>query len=322
MAESSRQVQTSNPFDRFDEAINDPGLYPTYQYERPESRQLEPLPQDRVPLFLSDYDQQYQDDRFEDEAREYTFGSKQRRSHTSRIVTGVVAATAVAAIVGLFSIDATRSVFVNAKASLASLAPASLGGGQGEAAPPPAQPPQRAAAVTAPEPRIAAPEAQAVYRSRPAEATAAAPAVAAPASKPTEMAYNSQPSREEIQAAYQSAMKGSQVAAVAPVAPPPQPAAPAARRMDPDELAGLLKRARSLLAVGDISAARLLLERAADAQEAEAALLLGTTYDPLVIGNQDMRSITPDPAMARQWYQKAAALGSADARRRLSQIQN
>jgi len=136
------------------------------------------------------------------------------------------------------------------------------------------------------------------------------------------MAYNSQPSREEIQAAYQSAMKGGQVAAVAPVAPPPQPAAPAARRMDPDELAGLLKRARSLLAVGDIPAARLLLERAADAQEAEAALMLGTTYDPLVIGNQDMRSITPDPAMARQWYQKAAALGSADARRRLSQIQN
>jgi hypothetical protein len=322
MADSNRQVKTSNPFDRFDEAINDPGLYPTYQYERPESRQLEPLPQDRVPLFLSDYDQQYQDDRFEDEAAEYTFGSKQKRSHTSRIVTGVVAATAVAAVVGLFSIDATRSVLVNAKASLASLAPASFGGGQGEAAPPPAQPPQRVATVTAPEPRIAAPEAQAVYRSRPAEAAAAAPAVAAAPAKPAEMAYNSQPSREEIQAAYQSAMKGGQVAAVAPVAPPPQPAAPAARRMDPDELAGLLKRARSLLAVGDISAARLLLERAADAQEAEAALMLGTTYDPLVIGNQDMRSITPDPAMARQWYQKAAALGSADARRRLSQIQN
>ena len=322
MADSSRQVQTSNPFDRFDEAINDPGLYPTYQYERPESRQLEPLPQDRVPLFLSDYDQQYQDDRFEDEAREYTFGSKQQRPRTSRIVTGVVAATAVAAIVGLFSIDATRSVFVNAKASLASLAPASLGGGQDDAAPPPAQPPQRVASVAAPEPRIAAPEAQAVYRPRPAEAAAAAPAMAAPA-KPAEMAYNSQPSREDIQAAYQSALKGQgQVAAVAPVAPPPQPAAPAARRMDADELAGLLKRARSLLAVGDISAARLLLERAADAQEAEAALMLGTTYDPLVIGNQDMRSITPDPAMARQWYQKAAALGSADARRRLSQIQN
>jgi TPR repeat protein len=144
--------------------------------------------------------------------------------------------------------------------------------------------------------------------------------------KPMEMAYAMVPSREEISAAYQSAVKGGQVAAVAPTvapaAPQPQPAAPAARRMDADELAGLLKRAKGLLAVGDIASARLLLERAADAQEAEAALMLGTTYDPLVVGNQDMRSITPDPAMARKWYQKAAALGSADARRRLSQIQN
>ena len=323
MVESSRQVRTSDPFDRFDEALNDPGLYPTYQYERPESRQLEPLPQDRVPLFLSEYDQQYpQDDRFEDEAAEYTFGSKRDKPRTSRIVTGVIAATAVAAAVGFFAVDATRSVFVNAKASLASVAP-SLG-----SAPPDAAPPApRIAQTAAPEPRIAAPEAQAVYRGRPTEASTA-PAVAAPAAaaaavggKPVEMAYANSPSREEISAAYQSAAKG-QMAAVAPAAPaPPQPAAPAARRMDPDEVAGLLKRAKGMLAIGDIASARLLLERAADAQEAEAALMLGTTYDPLVVGNRDMRSIMPDPAMARQWYQKAAALGSADARRRLSQLQ-
>src|ERR1043166_9201899 len=157
MADSSRQVKTSDPFDRFDEAINDPGLYPTYQYERPESRQLEPLPQDRVPLFLSDYAQQY-DDRFDDEATEYTFGSKQNKPRTSRIVTGVVAATVVAAVVGFFSIDATRNVFVNAKASLASVAPSALGGATGE----PAAPPPRVVSAVAPEPRIAAPEAQAV----------------------------------------------------------------------------------------------------------------------------------------------------------------
>jgi hypothetical protein len=316
MAESNRQVRTSDPFDRFDEAINDPGLYPAYQYERPESRQLEPLPQDRVPLFLSDHDQ-YEQDRFDDEAAEYTFGSKREKPRTSRIVTGILAATALAAAVGFFAIDATRNVFINAKASLASVAPTSLGGG----APPEAAPPPRIAAA-APEPRIAAPEAQAVYRGRPAEATVAPAAAAASSGKPMD-AYASLPSREEITAAYQSAMKGGQVAAVAPAAPqPPQPAVPGARRMDPDELAGLLKRAKGMLAVGDIASARLLLERAADAGEAEAALMLGTTYDPLVVGNQDMRSITPDPAMARQWYQKAAALGSADARRRLSQIQN
>ena len=95
-----------------------------------------------------------------------------------------------------------------------------------------------------------------------------------------------------------------------------------ARRIDPDELAALLKRAKGLLAIGDITAARLLLERAADAQEPEAALMLAGTYDPQVLGSQDMRSVTPDPAAARLWYQKAAQLGSADAQRRLSQMQN
>jgi TPR repeat protein len=32
-----------------------------------------------------------------------------------------------------------------------------------------------------------------------------------------------------------------------------------------------------------------------------------------VLGKQDMRSVTADPAMARAWYQKAAQLGSPDA---------
>jgi hypothetical protein len=330
MAESNKQVRTSDPYDRFDEAINDPELYPAYQYdERREARQLEPLPQDRVPLFLSDYDQQqYEDERYDDEGPEYTFGSKHQKPRTSYVVTGVLAATTIAAIVGLFSIDATRSVIVNAKASLASLAPSSLGG-PSEAAPP-AQPPLRVVSAVAPEPRIAAPEAQAVYRSRPTEPAAApepapAPVAAAPAPTKPKEAYAWQPSRSEISAAYQSAAKSQQpqqMAAVAPTAPvPQQPAAPGTRRVDTDEVAGILKRAKTLLAMGDIFAARLLLERAADV-EGEAALMLGTTYDPAVVGNQDMRSITPDPAMARQWYQRAAELGSTDARRRLSQLQN
>src|SRR5262245_51477999 len=114
MAESNKQVRTSDPYDRFDEAINDPELYPAYQYdERREARQLEPLPQDRVPLFLSDYDEQYEDERYDDEPSQYTFGSKQQKPRTSYVVTGVLAATTIAAVVGLFSIDATRSVIVN-----------------------------------------------------------------------------------------------------------------------------------------------------------------------------------------------------------------
>ena len=83
-----------------------------------------------------------------------------------------------------------------------------------------------------------------------------------------------------------------------------------------------MKRAKGLLAIGDITSARLLLERAADAQDAEAALMLAGTYDPQVLGTQDMRSITPDPVTARLWYQKAVQLGSSDAKRHLSQVRN
>jgi hypothetical protein len=110
------------------------------------------------------------------------------------------------------------------------------------------------------------------------------------------------------------------------VAPPVTAAPPVAtappRRLDADELAALMKRAKSLIAVGDIAPARLLLERAAEAQEASAALLLAETYDPAVLGTQDMRSITPDPAKARSWYEKAVQFGSEEAQQRLAQMQN
>jgi TPR repeat protein len=92
--------------------------------------------------------------------------------------------------------------------------------------------------------------------------------------------------------------------------------------MDPGELANLMQRARGFLTAGDIPAARLLLERAADAQESEAALMLAQTYDPDVIGTRDVRNIIAEPAKARAWYQKAAQLGSADAQRRLAQLPN
>ena len=94
------------------------------------------------------------------------------------------------------------------------------------------------------------------------------------------------------------------------------------KTLDAETLAALMTRARSLLALGDIAAARLLLERAANAQDATAAFLLAQTYDPAVLGVRDTRSITPDPVMARDWYRKAASFGSAPAQQRLTQFQN
>jgi hypothetical protein len=91
---------------------------------------------------------------------------------------------------------------------------------------------------------------------------------------------------------------------------------------DAETLAALMTRAKSLLTLGDIAAARLLLERAANAQDATAAFLLAQTYDPAVLGVRDTRSITPDPVMARDWYRKAASFGSAAAQQRLTQFQD
>jgi TPR repeat protein len=131
------------------------------------------------------------------------------------------------------------------------------------------------------------------------------------------------PSRDEIALALKTA---HQVQAPAEIQQPaiaaaPVVAGPPVRRLDADELATLMTRAKALLAAGDIPSARLLLERAAEAQEASAALMLAQTYDPTVLGAQDIRNITPDPALARNWYQRAAQFGSADAQRRLSQLQ-
>ena len=128
------------------------------------------------------------------------------------------------------------------------------------------------------------------------------------------------PAREQIPNAYLSALQRTPVVAppvAARATPPDAEPRSAARRIDADELTLLMKRAISLLASGDIPSARLLLERAADAQEASAAFLLAQTYDPDVLGTSDIRTITPNPAQARLWDRKAAELGYVDARRRL-----
>jgi TPR repeat protein len=98
--------------------------------------------------------------------------------------------------------------------------------------------------------------------------------------------------------------------------------AASSKTLDAETLVALTIRAKNLLALGDIAAARLLLERVANAQDATAALLLAQTYDPTVLDVRDTRSVTPDPVLARDWYRKAPSLGSVAAQQRLTQLQN
>ena len=91
----------------------------------------------------------------------------------------------------------------------------------------------------------------------------------------------------------------------------------APRQVDQETIAVLLKRGKELLANGDVSAARITLKRAADANVAEAALALASTYDPFVLRELKVYGFPADAETARAWYEKAKALGSAVAPRRL-----
>jgi hypothetical protein len=269
----------------------------SYRLARSEYNSVDPMP-----LFLSDPDS-------EPDPREfvYPFEGKRRTSLSARILAAVVAAAAVAVLFAVFSSDAMRAFIENAKASV-----------QPEQSAPPQPDPGRLTArdIQAKDPaRYSGPGVQ------------TGPAVNnVPSAGPT---------REEIANAYQAAMQGrapamtptapiqaapAQTAATQPAAPQLAPAP--TRRLDTGEIAALVKRAKSLIAVGDIAAARLFLERAAEAQDAGAAFLLAQTYDPAVLGTLDMRSVTPDPATARSWYEKAVQFGSVDAQQRLAQMQN
>jgi hypothetical protein len=97
-------------------------------------------------------------------------------------------------------------------------------------------------------------------------------------------------------------------------------AEPPVREINPNEVAGFVKRAQDLLATGDLQAARLLLLRAAQAHDARAALLLAKSYDPIVSKRLGMADAEPDLAQARNWYQKAEQWGASEARRELDAL--
>jgi Flp pilus assembly protein TadD len=94
----------------------------------------------------------------------------------------------------------------------------------------------------------------------------------------------------------------------------------AQRQLDREEVTVLLKRGKDLIANGDIAAARLVLQRAAEANDIEATLALAATYDPYVLRELKVYSFAADAGMARAWYEKARELGSPAALRRLEML--
>ena len=138
-------------------------------------------------------------------------------------------------------------------------------------------------------------------------------AAAAPAAQQLEAAPQPEPARQQ-EAAHQPEPARQPEAARQPKA------APAHRQIDPEERAVLLQRGKDFIANGDLAAARVVLQRAAEAEDAEAALMLAATYDPAVLRKLGVIGFAPDVALARAWYEKAKALGSAEAPRRLEAL--
>jgi len=101
--------------------------------------------------------------------------------------------------------------------------------------------------------------------------------------------------------------------------PPPEPSRPPPTipTLDPAEVATLV---RNFLKNGDIASARLLLKQSANAGNAQAALELGMTFDPVFLKKWNVPGFAPDAAQAREWYNRAIKLGSSEASRHLEQL--
>src|SRR5207249_4284868 len=91
--------------------------------------------------------------------------------------------------------------------------------------------------------------------------------------------------------------------------------------LDPAEINLMVKSGLEFMAIGNIGAARLMFQPAAEAGDTVAAFALAETYDPAVLKKLGTKGgITPDIRLANSWYEKAGALGSTLARERLERL--
>jgi len=103
------------------------------------------------------------------------------------------------------------------------------------------------------------------------------------------------------------------------VAPGPVPGL-AVRSGEADRVADLMAHGNKMIAVGYFAGARAYFERAAEAGSGAAALALGATYDPAFISGMGAHGIKPDFMAAKDWYDRAAALGVSDRDTQLARL--
>jgi TPR repeat protein len=83
----------------------------------------------------------------------------------------------------------------------------------------------------------------------------------------------------------------------------------------------LMAVAASMLEQKDIAAARVVYARLARLGSADAAYMLAQSYDPAYLAQLQITGLSPEPEMAKRWYQIAAGLGNSEAPARLSALE-
>jgi TPR repeat protein len=105
-----------------------------------------------------------------------------------------------------------------------------------------------------------------------------------------------------------------------PIAAPAAEQPPTSVRKDNPQAARLMARANGLLSQGNISGARIFLERAIEMGSAGASFAIAETYDPRVLSGWKTYGTRGDAAKAREFYAKAAAGGIEQAKDRLKSL--
>ena len=175
-----------------------------------------------------------------------------------------------------------------------------------------------------PAPPVAAAPAAPAPEATPATPAAPKPAAPATALKPAPApvppvppASDAQPKPAETAAAPASPPPAAESKPAAPAQPAPAPAAPTASTQ---ELAQLIARGDELIGTGDIAAARLFYERAAEGGSALAMTAVGQTYDPIYLEQLRVRGVRGDAKRAADWYRKATTAGDPQAEVRLKRL--
>lgn len=143
-------------------------------------------------------------------------------------------------------------------------------------------------------------------------------AVQAPVSTVTQVSISS---ADKAAAVEQGVIARSNTAAP-PLSPDIPAAEPASTRRGPaaEDVSALLDRAKRLIAVGDIAAARRLAEYAAAGDDGHALFALAETFDPRQLARWHVRGVRADAEKARVLYRRALEHGIPSAGERLSTL--